>query len=79
MIAGSESEFRPIGGGDRGCEGGLLDPSRHPQEGEPDFIETNCHWKGCKKEFETQDELVRVSLIDFPAGVETHASPVVLG
>ena len=28
---------------------------------EPDFIETNCHWKNCEKEFETQDELVRVS------------------
>ena len=28
---------------------------------EPDFIETNCHWKDCDKEFKTQDELVRVS------------------
>ena len=28
---------------------------------EPDFIETNCHWKNCAKEFQTQDELVRVS------------------
>ena len=28
---------------------------------EPDFIETNCHWKNCVKEFQTQDELVRVS------------------
>ena len=28
---------------------------------EPDFIETNCHWKNCEKEFDSQDELVRVS------------------
>ena len=32
-----------------------------PQEGEPDFYETNCHWKGCHKEFKTQEELVKVS------------------
>ncbi|XP_059151219.1 zinc finger protein GLI4-like [Physella acuta] len=30
-----------------------------PQEGEPDFIETNCHWIDCNREFETQDELVK--------------------
>lgn len=34
--------------------------SHVPQEGEPDFIETNCHWVGCSREFETQDELVKV-------------------
>ena len=28
---------------------------------EPDFIETNCHWRGCDKEYDTQDQLVRVS------------------
>lgn len=38
------------------------DSSHIPQEGEPDFIETNCHWEGCSIEFETQGELVRVSL-----------------
>ena len=32
-----------------------------PQEGEPDFIETNCHWVGCSREYETQDELVKVT------------------
>ena len=37
-----------------------IDPSRIPVEGEPDFYETNCHWKDCNKEFDTQDELVRV-------------------
>nr|ALS19768.1 gli [Novocrania anomala] len=35
------------------------DPSRQPVEGEPDFIETNCHWVDCDNEYETQDELVR--------------------
>ncbi|XP_064595103.1 zinc finger protein GLI3-like isoform X2 [Liolophura sinensis] len=35
------------------------DGSHIPQEGEPDFIETNCHWEGCSIEFETQGELVR--------------------
>ncbi|KAK3585051.1 hypothetical protein CHS0354_009901 [Potamilus streckersoni] len=30
-----------------------------PQEGEPDFIETNCHWDECTREFETQEELVK--------------------
>jgi len=30
------------------------------EDNEPgDFIETNCHWKGCAKEFATQDELVK--------------------
>lgn len=24
-----------------------------------DFVETNCHWKGCMKEFGTQEELVK--------------------
>lgn len=31
-----------------------------PQEGEPDFFETNCHWENCTQEFDTQDELVKV-------------------
>ncbi|XP_055952221.1 zinc finger protein GLI4-like isoform X3 [Argiope bruennichi] len=26
---------------------------------EPDFIETNCHWIDCSKEFSTQEELVK--------------------
>ncbi|KAL5010351.1 hypothetical protein ScPMuIL_012656 [Solemya velum] len=30
-----------------------------PQEGEPDFFETNCHWENCTQEFDTQDELVK--------------------
>jgi len=31
-----------------------------PHEGELDFYETNCHWRGCGLEFDTQDDLVRV-------------------
>mgnify|MGYP003729741821 CR=1 FL=1 len=27
---------------------------------EPDFVETNCHWKDCCSEFPTQEELVKV-------------------
>lgn len=30
------------------------------QEGEPDFYETNCHWKDCSQQYETQEELVKV-------------------
>src|SRR6218665_140985 len=37
------------------------DSSLIPQEGEPDFYETHCHWKGCSLEFDTQDELVKVN------------------
>ncbi|XP_074652934.1 transcriptional activator GLI3-like [Tubulanus polymorphus] len=37
---------------------------RQPVEGEPDFIETNCHWKGCNSEYPTQDELVRHINVD---------------
>ena len=38
------------------------DPSRVAVEGEADFVETNCHWTDCNVQFDTQDELVRVSL-----------------
>ena len=38
--------------GDQDLEGGNKD--------EPDFIETNCHWLGCEREFESQDQLVKV-------------------
>nr|BAI49947.1 GLI family zinc finger protein [Dugesia japonica] len=30
-----------------------------PQEGDPDFTETNCHWNDCAKMFDTQSELVK--------------------
>ena len=30
---------------------------------EPEAIyETNCHWEGCTKEYDTQDQLVHVSI-----------------
>ncbi|XP_046553157.1 zinc finger protein GLI4-like isoform X1 [Haliotis rubra] len=38
---------------------GLHKDGHIPQEGEPDFIETHCHWVDCSREFETQDELVK--------------------
>ena len=50
----NDGEDKPLGG-----EGGLL-PGHIPQEGEPDFVETNCHWEECSKEFDTQEELVKV-------------------
>lgn len=40
-------------------------PDHIPQEGEPDFIETNCHWENCSSEFDCQDELVKVSFVKF--------------
>ena len=54
--------FFVLSGDGRESEVRSIDPNRIPQEGEPDFYETNCHWKGCGKEFCTQDELVRVRL-----------------
>lgn len=35
-----------------------------PVEGEPDFVETNCHWENCSLEFPTQDDLVKHINID---------------
>ena len=29
---------------------------------EPDFVETHCHWTNCDREFDTQDQLVKVSI-----------------
>lgn len=50
---GEEDEDKP-------CVEDLQRGSGHiPQEGEPDFIETNCHWDECSREFDTQEELVR--------------------
>lgn len=31
-------------------------------KGEPDFIETNCHWKNCNLEYQTQAVLVQVHI-----------------
>lgn len=45
---------------------GLLDlkedMDRDECKPEPEAVyETNCHWEGCSKEFDTQDQLVHVS------------------
>ncbi|VEL10794.1 unnamed protein product [Protopolystoma xenopodis] len=32
---------------------------RHPQEGDPDFVETACRWADCQINFETQEALVK--------------------
>ncbi|MEQ2159730.1 hypothetical protein GOODEAATRI_026177, partial [Goodea atripinnis] len=47
--------------------GGILDLSEDLDKDEckqePEAVyETNCHWEGCTKEYETQDQLVHVSL-----------------
>ena len=52
-------------GGQGGCStiGSVSDDKDSAFESmkdEPDFIETNCHWKDCAKQFNTQDELVKV-------------------
>lgn len=46
--------------------GGILDLSEDLDKDEckqePEAIyETNCHWEGCTKEYDTQDQLVHVS------------------
>ena len=40
--------------GDGGCK-----------EEPDDFIETHCHWVNCDRDFNTQDDLVKVSRILF--------------
>lgn len=53
----NDGEEKPMGGD------GSLPPGHVPQEGEPDFVETNCHWEDCSKEFDTQEELVKVNYL----------------
>ncbi|XP_060551582.1 zinc finger protein GLI4-like [Ruditapes philippinarum] len=50
---GEEGDEKPLSGDTH------LAPGHVPQEGEPDFMETNCHWEDCSKEFDTQEELVK--------------------
>ncbi|XP_023929982.1 zinc finger protein GLI4-like [Lingula anatina] len=54
-----KKEYMPIDEDEKHMIDTTGEPGRQPQEGEPDFIETNCHWVDCSLEFETQDELVR--------------------
>lgn len=45
---------------DGGCGlGGSKVDSTDPKDEPGDFIETNCHWRDCSLEFNTQDELVK--------------------
>ncbi|VDP71917.1 unnamed protein product [Echinostoma caproni] len=37
----------------------LDEDGRVPQEGDPDFVETACHWGDCTLQFENQEELVK--------------------
>ena len=38
---------------------------------EKDFIETHCHWVNCDKDFDSQDQLVRVREIFVPIKIMT--------
>lgn len=44
-------------------------------KGEPDFIETNCHWKHCNLEFQTQAVLVQVRFCSSHTGVGISVCP----
>jgi len=57
-ITGTPAEVKPC---HEGRPSGDLDAHRMFYDAEPDFVETNCHWMDCKLEFNTQEELVRVS------------------
>ncbi|XP_039433150.1 transcriptional activator cubitus interruptus [Culex pipiens pallens] len=48
-------ESNGLGGG---CGSKVVD-STDPKDEPGDFIETNCHWRDCSLEFNTQDELVK--------------------
>lgn len=42
---------------------------------EPEVIyETNCHWEGCTKEFDTQEQLVHVSEGDLGTGLYNYVT-----
>ena len=60
--ADNKSDHFPIADADRSVE--MYTTSNviysKPQEGDPDFSETNCHWNDCVKMFDTQAELVKV-------------------
>lgn len=57
-LSGEEGECE-----DEEDEDELMDEDgRIPQEGDPDFVETSCHWGSCACQFDNQDELVKVGL-----------------
>ncbi|XP_055530506.1 transcriptional activator cubitus interruptus [Wyeomyia smithii] len=49
----------PMHGMDSHGMGGSKVDSTDPKDEPGDFIETNCHWRDCSLEFNTQDELVK--------------------
>lgn len=51
-----------------------MDRDEYKQEPEAVY-ETNCHWEGCSKEYDTQDQLVHVSV---ECSRETPKSPTPL-
>ena len=59
------------------CEGAMGDDGDDGKE-QPDFIETKCRWiGGCDREFDTQDQLVKVSIDEGAIGGRL-SSPVLL-
>ena len=58
-MTGTPAEVKPYQ--DVRPPGSDLDTHRMLYDTEPDFVETNCHWLDCEQEFNTQEELVRVS------------------
>ncbi|XP_055632185.1 transcriptional activator cubitus interruptus [Toxorhynchites rutilus septentrionalis] len=49
----------PMHGMESNCGGGSKVDSTDPKDEPGDFIETNCHWRDCTLEYNTQDELVK--------------------
>ncbi|CAL8090838.1 unnamed protein product [Calicophoron daubneyi] len=57
----SASSAAPSEGDEGECDEDeeLDEDGRVPQEGDPDFVETSCHWSDCSLQFENQEELVK--------------------
>ncbi len=54
VVAGGVDGVDNVGAGAGAGAGGAM------KEEPPDFVETQCHWRGCGGEFHTQDGLVKV-------------------
>lgn len=66
VVGGGGSGGGGSGGGGGGGGASVSASARVPdddglKEEPPDFIETHCHWRECNKDFNTQDDLVKVS------------------
>lgn len=55
------------------------DVDRDDCKQEPEAVyETNCHWEGCSKEYDTQDQLVHVSVsVRLEANTQKASYPVI--